>query len=98
MKRILYSACIGSLALALNAGAEQDKRPERARPQQRTATVHAARPTNTHVSARHFNSTAHYQQRSYTARRSNTASNRPARPASSTPATARERNLDVNRT
>jgi hypothetical protein len=46
MKQILYTVCIGSVALALTAGAQAptDKRPERARPQQRTATVHAARP------------------------------------------------------
>ena len=50
MKRILYSACVGSLALALTAGGAQaarDKRPERAKPQQRTAKVHAVRPANT---------------------------------------------------
>jgi hypothetical protein len=49
MKRVLYSVCIGSLALALTAGAAQDnkKKAERARPQHRTANVHAARPANT---------------------------------------------------
>ena len=50
MKRILYSACVGSLALALTAGGAQaarDKRPERAKPQQRSAKVHAVRPANT---------------------------------------------------
>ena len=50
MKRILYSVCIGSLALALTAGGAQaatEKRTERAKPQQRTAKVQAARPANT---------------------------------------------------
>src|SRR4029453_18598097 len=50
MKRILYSICIGSLALALTAGGAQatkDKRPERAKPQQRSANVHSVRPANT---------------------------------------------------
>ena len=51
MKSILYSACIGTLALALTAGGAQaatdkNKRQERAKPQQRSANVHAARPAN----------------------------------------------------
>src|SRR5215472_17535339 len=50
MKAILYSVCIGILALALAAGGaqaatEKDKRQERAKPQQRSANVQAARPT-----------------------------------------------------
>src|SRR5437763_11091216 len=67
MKRVLYSVCIGSLALALTAGAAQDKRSERARPQHRTANVHAARPANTGATmSTHRNvSAAQYQQRSY---------------------------------
>jgi len=70
MKRILYSACVGSLALALTAGGAQaarDKRPERSRPQQRTATVHAARPANTgRTMTAHRNfSAAQHRQRSY---------------------------------
>lgn len=70
MKRILYSVCIGSLALALTAGAAQaakDKRPERAKPQHRTANVHAARPANTGgtMSAHRNVSAAQYRQRSY---------------------------------
>ena len=67
MKRVLYSVCIGSLALALTAGAAQDKRSERARPQHRTANVHAARPANTGatMSAHRNVSAAQYQQRSY---------------------------------
>ena len=69
MKRILYSVCIGSLALALTAGAAQDnkKKPERARPQHGTANVHAARPANTGrtMSAHRNVSAAQYRQRSY---------------------------------
>lgn len=70
MKRILYSVCIGSLALALTAGAAQaakDKRPERAKPQHRTANVHAARPANTGgtMSGHRNVSAAQYRQRSY---------------------------------
>ena len=70
MKSILYSVCIGSLALALTAGGAQpvkDKRPERAKPQQRTAKVQAARPANTGrtMSAHRNVSAAQYRQRSY---------------------------------
>jgi Putative peptidoglycan binding domain len=69
MKRVLYSVCIGSLALALTAGAAQDnkKKPERAKPQHRTANVHAARPANTGrtLSAHRNVSAAQYRQRSY---------------------------------
>ena len=98
MKRtILYSVCIGTLALALTAGAQQvnDRKPQRARPQQRTANVHAARPANTGamMGARHYNSTAQYRQRSYTAPRtsSNVMANRNARMNA-----MRERNLARN--
>ena len=69
MRRIIYSACIGTLALALTAGAAQDKdkRSERAKSQQRTAKVHAARPANTGrtMSAHRNVSAAQYRQRSY---------------------------------
>ena len=69
MKRVLYSVCIGSLALALTAGAAQDnkRKSERARPQHRTANVHAARPANTGrtMSAHRNVSAAQYRQRSY---------------------------------
>ncbi len=70
MKSILYSVCIGSLALALTAGGAQaarDKRPERAKPQQRSANVHAAKPANTGrtMSAHRNVSAAQYRQRSY---------------------------------
>jgi hypothetical protein len=69
MKSILYSVCIGSLALALTAGGAQaakDKRPERAKPQQRTAKVQAARPANTGrtMSAHRNVSATQYRQRS----------------------------------
>ena len=69
MKRILYSICIGSLAVALTAGAANDnkRKPERASPQHRTANVHAARPANTGrtISAHRNVSAAQYRQRSY---------------------------------
>jgi hypothetical protein len=70
MKRILYSVCIGSLALALTAGAAQtanDKRPERAKPQQRSAKVQAARPANTGrtMNAHRNVSATQHRQRSY---------------------------------
>jgi hypothetical protein len=64
MKSILYSVCIGSLALALTAGgaqADKDKRSERAKPQQQSAKVQAARPANARPNA----SAAQYRQRSY---------------------------------
>jgi Putative peptidoglycan binding domain len=70
MKSILNSICIGSLALALTAGGAQaatEKRPERTKPQHRTANVHAARPANTGrtMSAHRNVSAAQYRQRSY---------------------------------
>lgn len=69
MKSILYSICIGSVALALTAGAQAatEKRPERAKPQQRSANVHTARPANTGrtMSAHRNVSAAQYRQRSY---------------------------------
>ena len=70
MKSILYSVCIGSLALALTAGGAQapkDKRSERAKPQQGSAKVQAARPANTSktMSAGRNASAAQYGQRSY---------------------------------
>ncbi len=113
MKSILYSVCIGSLALALTAGgaeAAKDKRPERAKPQQRTAKVQAARPANTgRTMSGHRNvSATQYRQRSYAKPRTSSASNRKpvaATPSSqriggggaaATPATVRERNLARN--
>src|ERR1700751_862088 len=96
MRRIIYSVCIGSLALALTAGARQvNNRPQRARPQARAANVREARPANTGamMGARHYNSTAQFRQRAYTAprTRSNAAMNQNARMQAS-----RERNLARN--
>src|SRR4029450_13888346 len=70
MKSILYSICIGSLALALTAEGAQaatEKRPERAKPRPRSAKVQAARPANTGrtMSAHRNVSAAQYRQRSY---------------------------------
>jgi putative peptidoglycan binding protein len=98
MKRILYSVCIGSLALALTAGAAQDKKSEKARPQQRSAKVQAARPANTgrSMSANRNVSAAQSRQRSYAKPRISSASNRATRPVSSTRATVRDRNLVMN--
>jgi hypothetical protein len=101
MKTILYTVCIGSLALALTAGGAQaakDKRPERAKPQQRTAKVQLARPASTgRTMAAHRNvSTAQSRQLSNAKPRTSSAVNRVARPASATPATARERNVARN--
>src|SRR4051794_2694315 len=67
MKSILYSACIGSLALALTAGGAQaatDKRLERANPQHRSAKVQTTRPANigTTTTARRNVSAAQYRQ------------------------------------
>jgi len=71
---ILYSVCMGTLALAVTAWGEQvkDRRPARANAS-RAANVHAARPANSGAAmgARHYNSTAHYRQRSYAAPRTN---------------------------
>ena len=101
MKSILYSVCIGSLALALTAGGVQaatEKRPERAKPEQRSAGVQAARPTDTgKTTSAHRNvSAAQYRQLSNAKPRTSSAINRAARPASATPATVRERNLARN--
>lgn len=94
MKRILYSVCIGSLALALTAGAAQERKSGGARPQQRTANVHAARPANSGAmrSARSYNSTAQHRQRSYAQPRTSSASNRATRSASAKSATVHQRN------
>jgi len=101
MKRILYSACIGSLALALTAVAAQDnkRKSERARPQHRSATVQTARPANTgrSMTAHRNVSAAQSRQRSYAKPRTSSASNRAARPASATSTTIRERNSSINR-
>ena len=115
MKSILYSACIGTLALALTAGGAQaatdkNKRQERAKPQQRSANVQAAKPANTGRSmAAHRNVSAaqNRQRSSYAKPRTSSAVNRAprqasatraraAQPASTTPATIRQRNLARN--
>ena|SRR5882724_465320 len=98
MKRIiLYSACIGSLALALTASGAQvkDRTPDRAKAQ-RTTNVRAARPANTHavMNARHYSSTAQVRQRAHmTAPRASSpaVANQNARMRAS-----RERNLAKN--
>lgn len=92
MKSILYSICIGSVALALTAGGAQaakDKHAERAKPQQRTATVHAARPANTGrtMSAHRNVSAAQFPQRSYVKPRTSSAVNR--KPVAATPSSRR---------
>ena len=102
MKSILYSVCIGSLALALTAGGAQaatQKRTERAKPQQRSAKVQAARPANAgRTMATHRNvSAAQPRQRSNAKPRTSSAVNRAARPASTTSATVRERNVAKNK-
>ena len=101
MKSILYSACIGSLALALTVGGAQaatEKRTERARSQQRSAKVQAARPANTgRTMAAHRNvSVPQSRQLSNAKPRASSAINRAARPASATSATVRQRNLARN--
>lgn len=100
MKSILYSACIGTLALALTAGGAQaatdkNKRQERAKPQHRTANVQAARPANTGRSmAAHRNvSAAQSRQRPYTKPR--TSSNAVVKQTTGLRA-VRERNLARN--
>ena len=94
MKRVLYSVCIGSLALALTAGAVQDnkRKPERARPQHRTANVHAARPANTGATTRARHSAVMNRQPVHKASRStsNAAMNQNRMRA------VRERNLARN--
>jgi hypothetical protein len=68
MKRILYSICIGSLALALTAWGQQvnDERPDRAKAH-RAATVRPTRPANAGamMSARRDMATTPVRQRTY---------------------------------
>jgi putative peptidoglycan binding protein len=73
MKAIGYSVVIGSLALALTAGAAQDnkKKPETTRPQHRTASVHAARPASTGAMTGARHSTALNRQQMQRTSRSN---------------------------
>ena len=111
MKSILYSVCVGTLALALTTGGAQaatdkDKRAKRATPQHRSASVHTARPATaarpasampaTARAHRNVSDAQNRQQRSYAKPRTTSASNRATRQASSTPATVRERNLARN--
>jgi len=103
MKAILYSVCVGILALALAAGGAQaatdkDKRPERAKPQQRSANVQAARPATaarpasampaTARAQRNVSAAQYRQQRSYAKPRTSYAGNRATQSASTTPAKA----------
>ena len=107
MKSILYSICIGTLALALTTGGAQaakEKRTERAKPQQRSVKVQAARPANTGrtMSAHRNVSAAQHRQLSNAKPRTSSAINR--KPVAATrssqriarPATVRERNLARN--
>jgi hypothetical protein len=99
MKRVLYSVCIGSLALALTAGAAQaatdkSKRQERAKPQQRSANVHATRPANTGATTRARHSAAVNRQSVHKASRS--TSN--AAMTQNRTRAVRERNLARNQT
>lgn len=100
MKSILYSACIGTLALGLaTAGAQvardDNKRPARATPQHRPAAVQPARPatTNRSMSAHRSVPVAPSRPRSYTqpGASSNFVANRNARLES-----MRERNFARN--
>src|SRR5947208_6702323 len=100
MKSILYSACIGTLALVLTTGGAQaakDKRSEIATPQHRSGAVHTARPATAArpasampATARaHRNvSAAQYPQRSYAKPRTSSSVSRAPRQASATRARA----------
>ncbi len=97
MKRILYSICIGSLALALTAWGQQinDTRLDRAKAH-RTPNVRATRSPNTGamMSTHRYTSTAPFRQRTYMTPRtnSNAVVNQDARMRA-----FRERNLSSNR-
>ena len=96
MKRILYSICIGSLALALTAWGQQinDPRPDRAKVH-RTSNVRATRPANTGamMGTHRYTSTAPFRQRTYMTPRinSNALVNQDARMRA-----FRERNFSSN--
>ena len=101
MKSILYSVCIGTVALALamsGAQATKDKGSGRSTPQRGSAAVHTSRPATTSrtMSAQRHVAVAPSQQRSYAAPRTSSAGNRATRTASATRATARERNVARN--
>jgi Putative peptidoglycan binding domain len=98
MKPILYSALVGSLALALTAGGAQaatdkNKRQERAKPQHRTANVQAARPASTGRSMAanaHRNvSAVKYRQRSYANVKPRSSSNANRKPVAAPPSSQR---------
>src|SRR5260370_7292875 len=100
MKSILYSVCIGTLAMASTAGGgeagtDRNKQQERGKPQHRTANVQAVRPATNGAmrTARSYHSTPQSRQRAYTAPRtgSNFVANRNARLQS-----MRERNFARN--
>jgi Putative peptidoglycan binding domain len=102
MKAILYSVCIGSLALALTgagaqAATDKNKRQEKTKPQQRSANVQAARPATAARPASAMPATARAQrnvsaaqtgqQRSYTKPRTSSTVNR--KPVAATPSSQR---------
>ena len=102
MKSILYSALVGSLALALATGGAQaatdnNKQQQRAKPQQRSAHVQAARPATgarpalamsaTARAHRNVSAAQSRQRQSYTAPRTSSNANRVTRSASATRAT-----------
>ena len=103
MKSILYSVCVGTLALALAAGGAQaatdkNKRQERAKPQQqRSAMVQAARPATaarpasampaTARAQRNVSAAQYQQQRSYATPRTSSTVNR--KPVAATPSSRR---------
>ena len=94
MKLILYSVCIGTLALALTTGGAQaatdkDKQQARAKPQQRSANPAVAGPATARAH-RNVSAAQYRQQRSYanTQSRTRSAVNRAPRQASATRAAA----------
>src|SRR5207247_85999 len=105
MKRVLYSVCIGSLALALTAWGAQtnDRRPDRAKAQ-RTANVRATTPahrSSTMSTHRNFSAAQYRQQAHITPRTSSHAVvNQKARTRASRNnlAVNRNRNVAANRT
>jgi hypothetical protein len=95
MRRIIYSACIGSLALALTAWGAQanDRRPDRAKAQ-RTSNVRATTPTHRSATmSTHHTSGAQYRQRSNVTPRNHS---NPAISQNARMRTYRERNLSRN--
>src|SRR5262249_60527303 len=99
MKSILYSALVAGVALALATGGAQaakdnNRRSQRATPQQRSATVHAAaRPATAARPASAMPATARAHRNPAAAGQAAAARAKAARPASTTAATIRQRNL-----